>query len=441
MSSPFILALILGMLIVGLLGLTFLDLLVRRPVPAAAVVLWLIVLTALLPGSVMSIELGGFRVSLSDLGLSFVAFAAILRLLRTRGTSPAQRVLIFLGLLTVVSLLLGVVSQGADAAVNEFRSYLSFLGPALYFSTVAGNRDTRSGILRAWFGAGVGIAVVVVLRWAGQIAGIPLGVFEAAYDAVIRVLDGPQTMFVATCAMVLVLPGLEPGATRFNKQRYLGIALLLMTIVLNRRTVWLALAVALLALLLQDRRIGRRVTMVATAGLILFVAILPVFSSGDSDRAIAQSVTDAGTLTWRLEGWSDLLESGPDEAGHYVIGQPFGSGYLRTVDGRDLETNPHSFYLQTFLRTGLVGVGALVLLLGMTFMRLVQKSSEEGPLSANHLLLLLVMQAVWFLTWPPGAEQGIVLGLAIGTTAAPARVRRNRLAPDSRRLVGTDRAT
>ena len=39
---------------------------------------------------------------------------------------------------------------------------------------------------------------------------------------------------------------------------------------------------------------------------------------------------------------------------------------------------------------------------------------------------LLAMQAVWFLTWEPGMEQGIIAGLAIGLAVA----RRRGAAPD-----------
>ena len=39
---------------------------------------------------------------------------------------------------------------------------------------------------------------------------------------------------------------------------------------------------------------------------------------------------------------------------------------------------------------------------------------------------LVAMQIVWYITWPPGSEQGIVTGLAIAVAAA--EVSRRRLA-------------
>ena len=45
---------------------------------------------------------------------------------------------------------------------------------------------------------------------------------------------------------------------------------------------------------------------------------------------------------------------------------------------------------------------------------------DVGLLGPGVLPALLAMQIVWFLTWAPGSEQGIVTGLAIAVAAAQA---------------------
>jgi hypothetical protein len=52
-------------------------------------------------------------------------------------------------------------------------------------------------------------------------------------------------------------------------------------------------------------------------------------------------------------------------------------------------------------------------------------------LGPGVLPTLLAMQIVWYLTWVPGSEQGIVTGLAIAVAAArlPSRYRLARPAP------------
>lgn len=399
--------------IAGVLALFGLDLLVRRTVPGVWLVLMLVVLEALVDSDVISLQLAGFRVSLADLGFSLLALAAVLRLVRGR-LSREQGLLVFLAGLALISLILGMTSGALESAVNEFRGYLAFLAAALYASTVPLDRETRGSLVEAWFWAGMAMGGVVLLRWAGRIGGVDLGVFDATYDATIRVLDGPQSLFVASAAVILLLSGLQRVVERPRLYTWAGAALLLIAIVLNRRTVWLALAVALVVLLIRERRIGKRAATAAVAGLAFFTLVVPLFSEAQAEGdTAAQSATDVGTLLWRFEGWTDLVESGPQEPADYLIGLPFGSGYERTISGNVRDSNPHSYYVQTFLRTGLVGIGILLLLLWLVFSKLWRRPAEERmPLSSNLLVMLLIMMGVWFLTWPPYAEQGIILGLA-----------------------------
>jgi hypothetical protein len=81
------------------------------------------------------------------------------------------------------------------------------------------------------------------------------------------------------------------------------------------------------------------------------------------------------------------------------------------------------------LRTGVVGLVALIALtagLLRALWRLDRGSgAATGPglFGPDVLLALVAMQFVWFITWVPGAEQGIVTGLAIALVAARPRAR------------------
>ena len=46
---------------------------------------------------------------------------------------------------------------------------------------------------------------------------------------------------------------------------------------------------------------------------------------------------------------------------------------------------------------------------------------NRRPVDALVFPALLAMQAVWFLTWEPGMEQGIITGLAVGLVVARGR--------------------
>jgi hypothetical protein len=56
---------------------------------------------------------------------------------------------------------------------------------------------------------------------------------------------------------------------------------------------------------------------------------------------------------------------------------------------------------------------------------------DAGLLGPGMIPALLAMQIVWFLTWPPGTEQGIVTGLAAAVAAALHTRRTPRARPTS----------
>lgn len=407
----------IALLVLGGLSLVLLDALIRRPVTGLWLVLALAVFDIYFDDPLTSAQIMGFRVSLSDIGFAILGVAALLRIVRLSRTSLEQRALLVFGGMAFLSLGLGLGTSAIRDVVNEFRGFVGFLTSALYFATVLPDVRTRLRMMGAWFTAGVAMATIVLLRWTGRVAGAEIGVLDRTYDAAIRVLSGPDTLFLGTIALVLLLPALDPDSNRPRRERVLGALLLAMTVVLNRRTVWLALVAVMLALLILDRRVGKRMVIAAAAGVVLFVAALPLFSTDQYDDSVAQSATSTATLAWRLEGWAALLESGPDELSDYVLGQPFGSSYIRVVAGRELSSNPHSFYLNAYLRMGIIGLAGLIAVLTLTFAALVRSRRTGGPLSSIHLLVLLIMQAVWYVTWVPGPDQGIILGLAVATAA------------------------
>lgn len=417
------LLLIAFLALLGTLGVLALDALIRRPVAVTSVILALIVLsTAVEDGTLRSVELAGFRVSPADIGFSLVAGAAVLRYLRLARTSPQQKTLVALGAVCVASLLFGISSGPIDGAVNEFRNYLAFVGPALYFSTVETSRETREGMSRAWMWTGVALGILVVLRWASAFGGFSLGIFDTSSGTTLRVIDGPPTLTIAAVALVLLLPGIHGRDLRRKREEQVGAALLLISVVLNRRALWIALVVVLVVLVARDRRVGRRVTSFVVAGAVLFAIAVPLLATQDEeDDSVAVPVTDTDNLEWRLEGWEALVDSGPSQPDEFLVGLPFGTGYERSIEGVERASTPHNFYLQTYLRTGIIGVTALLLVYSLTIPALASRGLDDDsiPFARGHLLLLLVMQVVWLFAWLPLAEQGIILGLAVAAMSRP----------------------
>jgi hypothetical protein len=405
----------------GAAGLALLELLIKRADVAAAMLFATVLVQALFVDRVPALQLpGDTRLYVTDVVSASILAAALARVLRLRRFDRFQRWLLLLGVVLGVSLLRGMAAYGMQTAVNDFRQYLFFFGVALYFSTFAPSPGLSARIGRIWLVMTVPMMLLVSLRWLQNFAGLHLGVPAAKWgaDAAIRVIDGPYVFLLAQ-AFVLTIPAWRRGQqTRW--QRLLSVLLLLMVVALNRRTAWLAVLVGIAVVMLRDRRLGRRaLTLVVLGGLLAAVAFVALGGLKEgAEQPVAQQGT--GNLTWRIQGWSELVGGWAHNPPSWIVGEPFGSSLAREIDGSVITSNAHDFYIQTMIRAGIPGLIAL-LVLTVGVMRALWRTPARAPglLDAGMMPALLAMQVVWYLTWIPGSEQGIVTGLAMAMAAVP----------------------
>jgi len=408
-------------------GIALLELLIKRADVGAGLLLAGAVASAFFVDDVPSLLLPGeTRVEVTDLVAGLLWVAAVARYLRLPRLTNWQRGLVLLCFLLVLSLARGIGEHGLQTAVNEFRLYLIYAGSALYISSFPPSARLWNRIGKVWLIMAVPMLLLVLIRWLGVFLEIDLGVPEEKYgnDAAIRVLDGPYAFFLAH-AFFLTVPQWLQGRRRGWVQ-WLSVILCVVVLLLNRRTVWLALLIGVAVVVLRDRKLGRKANMLVAATAVLSVAMVFVFSgelAGSAD-VLGQSASNIGNFSWRVVGWQELIAHWSREPVNWFFGEPFGAGYHRFVDGSGIDAHPHNFYVQTLLRGGVL---AAVLLLCLTFGLL--RSLWRGPTRDPGLLgpsvmpALVAMQLVWFLTWVPGTEQGIVTGLACAMAFAGSRAR------------------
>lgn len=410
------LILALGLGLVGVIGLWLLETAIERPYVGVALILIATVVELALASSKPAVFIGSYRVNVADMVFVVIVAAAVARLLRVPLTGP-QRLLILLGIMALFALARGMGDFGVEAAVNEFRRYMRFIGGALYVSTFSFSREQLNRVARAWIVAAVVVCGVAMLRWVESFTGIRIGPLSAEYGTVIRSISGTETYFVATGFLVSVVAWRSQALD--TQMRWMSGFLALMVVLLNRRTVWLALLAGLGLVMLRDRALGRRLVALSLAATAVTAVVLVSLPSDAVEEPLVKGTTDTGTLLWRVEGWAGLIESGPSTPSEWLAGQPFGSGFEREVSNRTLESNPHSYYLETFLRLGLVGSLALIALYVWVARPLLQSRPGlvDHYLGSDTLLVVLASHLVWFATWSPGYEQGVLLGLAMSAAA------------------------
>jgi len=414
----------LALLAAAAVAVAVLEALVRRAELGAALLLGVTLLNAILVGRVPSVTMpGDIRVQLHDVVFALVLAAGLLRMLRMRRFSPLQRWMVLLCIVLLLSLVRGAMTFGPQQAIAEFRLYLAFASGALYFATFAPSSRLNDRIGKLWLATSVPLMILVCLRWLDTLAGIDLGVPTEQFgaDAAIKVVNGPYAFFLANAALITV-PFWQGRDKRARRLLLLGMLLLLFVVLLNRRTVWLTMIIGIAALMVRGRQLRRRAVAMVIGGVLIAVATYVALGGSSGEESVLRPAAGTGTLEWRIQGWSELVEglSNPTE---WLIGEPFGSGFTRVVQGLEVQAEPHSFYVTTLLRAGVVGLLALI---ALTFglLRALWRAppgDRGGLLAPGVFPALLAMQAVWFLVWIPGMEQGIITGLAVGLVAARSR--------------------
>jgi O-antigen ligase len=425
----------IALLALAAFAVALLELLVRRADLGVGLVLFGTLVQAVFVERVPSLYLGSARVELSDMVFVLVLGAAVARLLRVRSFTPSLRWLLLLGVALLLSLGRGMLTIGPQPAINDVRQYLEFVGPALYLATFRPSPALYDRLGRLWLLAAAGMLLLVTLRWLAVFAGVHLGVPAEQFgdDTAIRVIDGPYAFFLATAA-VLTLPAWQLRGRRASRLRAYSLVLLLFVMLLDRRTVWVALVVGVVVLMLRNRRFGKKALAVLVAAAIVTAGVFIAFPGGASNQEpLARSATSSGTLTWRVIGWQELVSSWSENPANWLVGEPFGGGFQRQVEGSEVQAHPHNFYIETMLRTGVIGLVAL-LALSVGLLRALWRTGGRagvgwrgrGLFGPEVLPALVAMQIVWFITWVPGPEQGVVTGLAMAVVAAHARARRIR---------------
>ena len=412
----------LVLVLVAATAVVLLEGLIRWPELGAAFLLSATLLNATLDNNVpAAILAGGVRVQVHDAAFALVLAAGILRMLRMHRLAPLHRWVLLLCVMMLLSLVRGAAVFGLQPAIGEFRLFFAFVAGTLYFATFRPSPQLNERIAKLWLATSVPMMILVGLRWLDTLAGIDLGVPKEQFgaDAALKVLDGPYSFFLATAAL-LTVPYWQLRDDQARRLTRLGVVLLVFVVLLNRRTVWLTMIIGIAVLMVRGRQLRRRTVAIVVGAVLVTVAIYVALGGTSGDEPVARSALGTGTLDWRIQGWSELLSGLSNSPVQWLIGEPFGSGFAREVQGTEVLADPHDFYISTLLRAGVVGLLALVALSVALLWALRRTPAHAGGglLAPGVFPALLAMQAVWFLTWEPGMEQGIITGLAIGLVVA-----------------------
>jgi hypothetical protein len=331
----------------------------------------------------------------------------------TRGRRPSgfARIISLLILLTAISVGRGAAVNGMQAALNDGRSFLYVIAGLAFAAT--NGRIRRRGLLRIIAAVAVVLGAAAAVRFATVGIGTSTGRILSTGEYVDgRALDASAALLLAMSMLLLASNGSRVKSVS-RWQFGLALALAPVVLLLQHRTVWAATVFALGLLLVKGRVVRRTAPAVVLALPVAAVAAL-LLGGGATSEAIASSYTAAinpetSTLLYRVESWLPLLRTPEATTPEGILaGQPMGSGYARLVRGVLVDISPHNFYIQVFLRLGILGLLALV---GCVLLLLRPRCADTAwPQHGAATMWALVAAVLFFcVTYAPGLEHALLL--------------------------------
>jgi hypothetical protein len=355
--------------------------LVRRYPPAGIGLASLVILTVWeVPMSTALVTFAGLAVTATDIVTLTLFVVGVLELKQLRTNLQGWFMpWLLLGTLIALSLLRGAMTYGLGQATNEARLELWF-----YFA-MTWALATRPDRLKLH-------TVSLVLGWMLVLVafyhGLKQGLGSPTTRPVVIRPDGswgPNRILVAGQAALLLLCAgtvfLKSADLAIGRPRFTWSSLVFLGVVLlsQHRSVWIGGAVGMAAVLISAKAGGTRGGARSRAFALLAVVgglVVAVWVFGRAGSEAVDSVTSSATFGWRAAGWqtlvSDAIARGPAAI---AIGEPYGNGFVRTIGQDTTGVQPHNWYVQIFLRLGIIG---LMVLAGM-LVAAVTKSRAGSP--------------------------------------------------------------
>ncbi|NGO76228.1 hypothetical protein G6045_11195 [Streptomyces sp. YC504] len=326
---------------------------------------------------------------------------------------PARIALVALAALVMLSLLRGFLTFGVAQPGNEARAaFLQVCCVALFAATLPDPKAALRAVARCWVVVAMVLCVLATVWWGDiGIGSSSTVVYVGGERRDARPLGSPEALFIAQAALMLLCGVVWP------RLRWLAWPLLATVVLLQHRSAWVAAAVMLVGFALSRKaraRFGLRPLMWLGSAALVALLTLAATAGGTLWSELAASGTDDKTLVWRFNGWAELLPH-LGTLVDWLIGLPFGSGYLREVNGMFINLSPHNHYVATLLRLGLLGV-----LLLLAIHAAVWKAVAVHP-HGGLFRVVLAGQLVFLITNTSYPEQALLLGVLIACArpAAP----------------------
>ncbi len=383
----------------------------RNSMVVISITLVVFILRVIFNREIVVVQIGPYNIFLIDLISIFLITISIAQLFRSiRSPNKMTFGVLFFGILLLISWIRGIQLFGLEISTNELRVYLYFYAVLLYTVTLSYSQFFSKKILLLLGLTSIILILISFIRWILVAQGVTTNInWMAPNGKMLRVISVSATLLLLQTQICFYY---AQNQLKWKPFFYLGILLVIvMVLILQHRTVWATLIVTFI--LIAGLR-TKQYLWIALSFLFSIVIMVILFINNDfSSVNLTGTSFDMSSFSWRLQGWKALLAPGKFHTTlDYFIGQPFGTGYSRYLTSTEYATtvSPHNFYVQSLLNIGGLGVFLIFLLYGWLLKSLWNQKNEK---ISRCLFVLLSTQLIYYVTYSPNYEQGLILGLAI----------------------------
>ncbi|GAA5193149.1 hypothetical protein GCM10023346_17100 [Arthrobacter gyeryongensis] len=346
------------------------------------------------------VSVAGFQLKPEDVVSLALVSDLILRPQRFFARTRSYNWLVGITLLCMLSALIGgIFTFGIPTAVNEARTL--FWGAILTAWLL--NQDWAAEPFQRTFkrwAVLLGLGLVVLFIYHVRTYG-----FGSA-DSFVTSTDGVEQTgrpLVSGQAAVLACFGffMFQGAAPKVRGRtiFLGIIFLIVAVLCQHRSVWAAvgIGVGLILLRLRGVALARVVAVAFYGGSFLVILVLSGALNGMAD-SLTHSFESMGTFNARVDSWDILVQDSFDRGPWSVLfGEPFGFGSARISGTQVVTFAPHNWYVSVFLRLGLVGLLAFLLMLLIALVPLLRR--QDGLVPTIVVIVICAYMWTYSLSW------------------------------------------
>jgi len=325
-------------------------------------------------------------------------------------------VLFFWMMILGLNYILGLRAFGLQVATNEFRSYFYIICITLYVASL--NMHIVWPQIERLFLFGAFCLFVVAA----------IGFVDGDFSRSGRPIGSSHALLILQALLIAIFMynrrQLSPALMPFV------VCLFPLLVILQHRSIWVVMFFSLVSICILEPAMRGRIIRFGLIGLVVVGGLCAVMFGTTIFEALKDSYDEAAlvgtgektnTFLWRMQGWRSLLTGKQmDSVQDLLIGNPFGSGWERTVltgDGLDQvrSETPHNFYLQTFLRGGVLGFLAFLALHIMLLKKMCFRARVDPELRPFLLCLtvLIASQMIYYIPYGSDYIQAIFLGSGI----------------------------